>query len=325
MTTKNFNPFLVYSNQLQALLTKASTQTNPTLWLYQNDARTPLFMLEALTRLHAKTYKEKLFIKWQKRFKLLEDELGALDYFVAFNSEFKSNKKIPKEIKTYYTEQAYAIEDRLNIRLHSKKWFEGKLLKFNVKISDYSVLDHQEYIDDLKSVIEKEIISIKDFALKCNYSFTQLEEEVHEMRRKLRWISIYAKALNGLIQLKTSPKKPKYTIDYLTKDVLKSPYNTLPKKPQTNAIIEFDSNSFYALSWMIKELGMLKDNGLRVESLTLALETIDKTTKLVAEKKALTLLQEKNDVEARILKYASEIIFSFITKDKVLDTLVIKK
>ncbi len=321
----NFNPFLVYSNQLQALLVKASTQKNPALWLYQNNARTPLFMLEALMRLHSKAFEEKLFIKWLKRFKALEDELGALDYFVAYENEFKINKKISKDIKSYFTQQAHVIEDRLNIRLHSKKWFEGKLLKFNVKISEYSVLDNKEYIDDLKKVIEKEVTSIKDFALKCNYSFSQLEEEVHEIRRKLRWISIYAQALNGLIQLKPSAKKPKYAIDYLTKDILKSPFNTLPKKPQTNVVVEFDSNSFYALSWMIKEIGMLKDNGLRVEALTQAIKSVEKTTYAVAEKKALLLLNEKNDVEARILKYASEIVFSFITKDKVLDGLIIKK
>ena len=56
MTTQNFNPFLFYSEQLHVLFTKASKQKNPALWLYANNARTPLFMLEALTRIHDKAF-----------------------------------------------------------------------------------------------------------------------------------------------------------------------------------------------------------------------------------------------------------------------------
>ena len=73
MTTKEFNPFLFYSKQLQVLFKKAAEQKNPALWLYNNDARTVLFMLEALTRIHNKAFDEKIFSKWNKRFKKLED------------------------------------------------------------------------------------------------------------------------------------------------------------------------------------------------------------------------------------------------------------
>src|SRR4051812_44378615 len=93
-TTKSFNPFLFYSAQLQTLLTKAAKQKDPALWLYKNGARTTLFMLEALTRLHKNAFDEKLFEKWNKRFKKLEDIFGQIDEYDALEATFKSNKKV---------------------------------------------------------------------------------------------------------------------------------------------------------------------------------------------------------------------------------------
>jgi len=45
---QRFNFFL---DQLQSLLANAQNQKNPALWLYSNNARTTLFMLEALAKL----------------------------------------------------------------------------------------------------------------------------------------------------------------------------------------------------------------------------------------------------------------------------------
>lgn len=92
MTSKDFNPFLFYSAQLQELLLKSSKEKNPALWLYKNNARTILFMLEALTRLHNHAFDEKLFEKWNKRFKKLEDLFGEIDQYIVLENELKLNK-----------------------------------------------------------------------------------------------------------------------------------------------------------------------------------------------------------------------------------------
>jgi hypothetical protein len=325
MTEKQFNPFLFYSMQLQALFVKAAKQKNPALWLYENNARTPLFMLEALTRLHDNAFDEAFLNKWHLRFKKLEDEFGLLDYYVAFDIEFKSNKKITKPILANFTYNVEVVSGRLNSRLNDKDWLSGKLLNFNVKLSQYTLFYDEEHIAELRYVIEKEIEKIKSVALKLNYSFTEIELEVHEMRRKLRWISIYAQALNGLIQTKLTSKKVKYTTNYLTKDIVKSPYNKLPAKPKNTAIMEYDSDSFFALSWVIKELGTLKDNGLRIEALADAIQKVEKTDEQHATEKAIGLLGVKKDAMQVILKQASDMIYNFIVKDKILDTLLIKK
>ncbi len=324
MTEKQFNPFLFYSMQLQALFVKATKQKNPALWLYENNARTPLFMLEALTRLHDNAFDEAFLTKWHMRFKKLEDEFGLLDYYVAFEKEFKSNKKITKPILANFTQNVEVVSGRLNSRLNDKDWLRGKLLNFNVKLSQYTLFYDEEHVAELRYVIEKEIEKIKSFALKLNYSFTEIESEVHEMRRKLRWISIYAQALNGLIQSKPASKKIKYTTTYLTKDIVNSPYNKLPIKPKNTAIMEYDSDSFFALSWVIKELGILKDNGLRIEALADAIQKVENADEQQATEKAIGLLGVKKDTKQVILKQASDMIYNFIVKDKILDTLLIK-
>src|SRR6186713_3659761 len=90
--------FEQHLNKLQELLIKSSKQKNPALWLYQNDARTPLFMLEGLAKLYAGIHNEKKFKKLKEQFKLLEDGFGAIDYYDSFAKEFAGNAAIPAAI-----------------------------------------------------------------------------------------------------------------------------------------------------------------------------------------------------------------------------------
>jgi hypothetical protein len=48
--------FDFFINQFEALLIKAGKQKNSALFLYKNNARTPLFMLEALAKLYAELH-----------------------------------------------------------------------------------------------------------------------------------------------------------------------------------------------------------------------------------------------------------------------------
>ena len=323
MPSKKNNPFLLYSDQLQTLLTKAAKQKDPAMWLYKNGARAPLFMLEALTRLHDKAFDEKLFYKWNNRFKKLEDLLGEIDQYVVFGKEFKTNKKIPTEALKYFKVNAEKYAEKFNQRLEEKDWLNGKLKSFENKLSEFTVDYNQEYIDELQFSIVDEIDSILNFVLQCDYQFTKLEEQVHELRRKLRWLSIYGQAFQGIIQLKKSTKKQKTEINYFTKKVLNSPFNKLSPKQKNTAIIQFDADSFYCLSWLIDELGKLKDDGLRIHELKNALYISEKITEAHAKEKAISILGFKKTMETDILKQASDTVKTAISKDKILDKLVI--
>src|SRR5882757_1485380 len=93
--------FEYHLTQVETLLAKAAVQKNPALWLYKNNLRTPFFMLEALAKLYAGIHNKKKFTKLNEQFKLIEDTLGAIDYYDAFANEFKANKKIPADVTGY--------------------------------------------------------------------------------------------------------------------------------------------------------------------------------------------------------------------------------
>lgn len=324
MPTQNFNPFLFYSKQLQTLLTKAAEQKNPALWLFKNNVRTSLFMLEALTRLHSKAFDEKLFNKWNIRFKKLEDLFGEIEQYSELETELKSNKKVSKEILKYFTVNTNNYVVKCNQRLQEKDWFNDKLKSFDYKLSAFDVEYNQEYLNELKYSIKIEIDSILNFAKKSNYHFTKMEEQVHEMRRKLRWLSIYAIALNGLIQLKKTNKKNNFKINYFTKEILNSPYNKLPLRPKNTALLEFDNDSFFALSWIINEIGTLKDNFIKIQKLSDAIFIVENVTIMEANKKAISILGLKTNPQKEILKQASTILETALVKDKILNSLVIE-
>lgn len=324
MTTQAFNPFLFYSTKLQSLLSKAAGQKDPALWLYKNDVRTVLFMLEALTRLHKHAFEEKVFDKWNKRFKKLEDLFGEIDEYAALEAQFKTIKKIPKEVIKYFTLHKENYLEKCNRRLASKDWLSDKVLSFDQKIGEFDQAYNEAYVDELRFALEKEVDDMLYFALKVNYRFTKIEEEVHELRRKFRWLSIYAQAMRGVIQLRKSGKRKKHHHAYFTKEILQSPYNTLPAKPKDVAVLEFDSDSFFALSWAIHELGKLKDRVLNLHQLRDAIYITGQVNKEEVTQKAIAMLGLKATVEADVLKEASELIKTFMTKDKILDTLIVK-
>lgn len=319
-----FNPFLYYSEQLQNLLHQAAKQKDAAWWLYKHDARTVFFMLEALTRLHQKAFDEKVFDKWNKRFKKLEDLFGEVDEYAALETQFKANKKIPREVIRYFTVRKESALEKCNRRLLAKDWLKDKLEAFDRKISAFDQAFDEAYLAELRFALEKEIDAILYFALRVNYQFTKIEDEVHELRRKLRWLSIYAQALRGLIQLKKSASRSTYAQQYFTRDILNSPFNKLPPKPAKAAVMEFDVNSFYALSWAIRQLGTWKDSILNLHQLRDAIYVTGHGNKAEAGKQALEFLGMKASAESDVLREASEMLRVFITHDKILDTLIVE-
>ena len=64
--------FEFFLNQLETIILKADKQKNPGLFLYKNNARTPLFMLEALSKMYAEIHNKKKFSKLKEHFKFQE-------------------------------------------------------------------------------------------------------------------------------------------------------------------------------------------------------------------------------------------------------------
>ena len=291
-TAKGLQRFEHYLLQLQPMLDAANAAPNPALLLYQQNARTPLFMLEALARMYEKIHNKKIFGKQKVHFKLMEDMLGAIDYYDAFNKELTGIKKIPAAIKRYLQAKTDEKLAALNEVLLSEGWIgSGNKRKDKIaqKLKKADWLNDAEDANAVEKQYQKSINSIIDKIKTNEINFDNVEEDVHELRRQLRWLSIYPQCFQGLFQLKTDLKPTTAQKKYLTKEIINSPFNKMPAKGDLEKIITLNANNFYALSWMIAELGKLKDNGLQIEVLIEAILATTKSQEKQAVQRAYTI------------------------------------
>jgi ribosomal protein S17E len=318
--------FEFHLKTLELLLIKASKQKNTALWLYKNNARTPLFMLQGLAKMYAGLHNKKKFTKLKEHFKLLEDGLGSIDYYDNFAKQFATNKKIPAEVTKYLQEQTNVKINQLNELLKENKWLGAKpqrVVKIKEKLREAAWLTPTEEVKAMSTFYKKAIDDIITFVNENNFVFTDVENDIHELRRKLRWLSIYPQALKGAIQFDDNRKKVSSVLKkYHTKEILQSPFNKLPKDTfQINTLI-LNQNYFYALSWMIAELGKLKDSGLGIIAIKEALEQNAGLSNEVAINKAYELLGTKQSKLSNLLNDA-ETICKIFFKEKNLQNLVV--
>ncbi len=317
--------FDFFLNQLQGFLDKAAKQKNPALWLYQNNARTPFFMLEALAKLYGGIHNKKKFDKLKDHFKLLEDAIGQIDYYDSFAKEFSTSKKIPAAVKNYIQAQSREKIQSLNEILKENEWLsEGnvRIKKIRNKLSEADWQKEKEDIDSIYDFYAISVNKLLEFINQRDFHFENMEADVHELRRKLRWLSIYPQTLRGAVQISKAKTTPKYLAKYLTKEITGSPYNVMPDAADNKHFLILEKNRFYALSWMIAELGKLKDNGLRVVVIQEALLQTGKTTEKGALKKAYELLGTKQPRLHQLLDDVENICKTYF-KEKNLQSLLI--
>ncbi len=254
------NAFQYHLDQLQELLVKASADKDPGMWLLKNNGRTPVFMVEALCKIY-KDLDEKTFTKLKARFKTLEDAIGRLDYYTGFEEQYKEDAAMSAFIKKRISETS----KQLNTILTGERWIikdYKRIRKAFEKLEKIKWPEEKENILLIDRFYKKSIGEIEEFYHSTGEKFNDIEQQIHELRRKLRWLSIYPHAVRGTIQLHGNIDYPELQ-SYVTEDVIHSPFNTFP--PEANCIFVFLLNKtpFLALSWMISSLGKLKDNGLR--------------------------------------------------------------
>jgi hypothetical protein len=322
--------FEYYLNQLQELITKASKHKNPALWLYQNNARTPLFMLEGLAKLYAGLHNKKKFSKIKEQVKLLEDGIGQIDYYDAFAKEFVANKKMPATITNYLQAQSREKIQSLNEILVENNWLgdnANRIEKIRKKLGEADWQDDKEEIKNMHRFYINAINKILEFINEKDFQFTNVENDLHEFRRMIRWLSIYPQAVRGCMQL-SKPKEaaPKHLAKYLTAAVKKSPYNVLPDAGDQKLFLLFDKNRFYALSWLIAELGNLKDTGLKTEVIKEALLQTSPKGLSTKEKDIMAMAYKLAGPRTKTIQQildAAEKIIKIYCKEKNLESLIL--
>jgi hypothetical protein len=328
MSSKQFNGparFDHFLKQLEVLLDKASRQKNPALWLYRNDGRTTLFMLEGLAKMYACLHNEKKFIKLDLQFKLLEDVLGAIDYYDVFAKQFIANKRIPDTVITYLQAQAREKIQSLNEMLVEGEWINAdnkRVKQIRKTLNKIDWLKEREEIKKIERFYDDTITKITRFVDKENFHFENIETDVHELRRKLRWLSIYPHALLGSIQLSKAKKMPKQLAKYITKQEISYPFNKMPDAGNNQYFLLLEQNHFYALSWMIAELGRLKDSGLQVIVIKEALQQTATINDAAAYKKAYQFIGAGQLTLRQLLDKADKVCKTYFA-EKNLDELLI--
>ncbi len=274
-STNGFTRFEFYLDKLDALFQQASNEKNPALWLYTNSARTPLFMLEGLAKLYANIHNKKKFEKLKEQLKLLEDTLGAIDYYDSLAKEFAGDAAIPAILTDYLQGQAREKIQRLNDLLVSEKWIAAKSNRIKKVRKKLAAADWKEPKEELKEIFnfyKRSIKEIKEFMYATGDGFTEIESQVHAIRRKLRWLSIYPQALQGIIQFNDSNIINEKVKKYLIPEIVDSPFNKMPETGSNTYFLLLEKHYFLALSWMIAELGRLKDSGLKILAITEAFQ-----------------------------------------------------
>ena len=312
--------FTFYTQQIKVLLSKAREENDPALWLLNNNARTPFFMLEGLAKVYTNLHNPKKFDKLREHFKLIEDGLGQIDYYYSLCAAFAADKLIPTDCRQYIVTRLDQSVAQMNDELKNKDWLSNgnnRILKITEKLKEADWLNPIKEVGAISGFYKSSIVNITQFVTETNYHFDNVEKDVHELRRKLRWLSIYPQAFQGAIQYATDIKTAAHLKKYLTREIINSPYNKLPPAGNNTSFFLLQKNYFLALSWMIAQLGNLKDEGLLLTGLC---EAIKHNTACMDDEilvKAETLLGRKQRRMQSILDDSEAITRTFFKENNL--------
>ena len=315
--------FLYFLNQVQIILQKTSESESPALLIYKENIRTPFFMLEVLSRLYKKMMDKKKFKKLDVCFKEMEDLLGTIDFYDGFHKEFLKQKNMPGPITDYLKSKMDEKLKKLDHLLNKENWIgkhNKKIEKIIKKLDKTDWPGEEEDPVEILHIYRYYIDKINQNYKKSNLTFKNIETDIHELRRELRWLSIYPQALGGLMQFKEDNGTQDFLNKYLTPGIINSPYNVMPDGSKVENHILINKNYFYALSWMIDALGTLKDSGLTIIALEESLRSVYHITS-GTEQLAYSMCDDAQMKIPEILGKSQQIVKTFF-EENILENLI---
>ena len=267
------------SNNLDAAL--QAYKDNPTqpfgFYVHHHDCRTPLFKIQALARLLDRKKKKNVraISAILSISKTIEDVIGQFDFA---SSILKGNEKwqFPDEVKNQILIQYGFALGTLEECLLQLGWItRGKnVIQYDDFGFDYlksalKEISFPSYKREKKQVLQmfKNIcLDIDEDIREKKIDLTHIEDGIHEFRRDIRWLSIYASALRGKVILSNNPETDPFQ-HFITPGNIDGKYNTLIINEDEKNILTFQQGGFYALGSLISDLGNIKDKGLITEYL----------------------------------------------------------
>lgn len=229
--------------------------------------RAEVFALEGIFRLvlkqHDKDQPE--LTKYLGILKNIEDQVGKYSFSVETAQVVKNlfNGKKTATMARESSEGVIVAEKVLVKHMLKEKWSAQleEVLKFTQSYS-WPNKTKKFLKKALKNELKKLKVKIKDQLLPIisvpEYSHLQLEDGVHELRRNIRWISIYIQAYKDKFYLSEVPKKLSSYEKSLIKKHKNSPFSQLTGDDNQ---VKLNRIAYYDLSEMIKTIGDLKSLG----------------------------------------------------------------
>lgn len=310
--------FLFFINKIELLIESSKSEENIAKYVFLNDLRTPMFMLEGLSKMYSKINDEEIFTELKEQFKTIEDALGAIDFFAAYKNEFAANKKIKTAIIEYFQENENKKLEEFGAILIEQNWLNGVKIEEIKNILNQIDWDKEEKeIEKIKKYYKKQIEKINEFVVEIGYPFHDVEENIHELRRRVRWLSIYPQALRGAIQLIDIEPIAYHLQKYQLPEIVNSKYNIMPEAGPHSYFLNVNKQKFFALSWYILKMGTLKDYGLKINALKEAFKIKISLNEVASETETYALLGNKQPSQADVLEKASEISKIFFEENNL--------
>jgi len=260
--------------------------------ILHQDLRSTLFHLEGILKLYRHGYERALEAPYRAT-KSLEDALGALGAGLEL-VERARRLGVPQPALDWCETQASLSRSDVIEQLQTR-WLplpDGTIPMVRATCDALIALDFEGYATDRRSLI-REIRSWlgKVASTPLDMYVLQGNHGLHELRRQLRWLPIFAVSLDGLVVTSDKRNPVKEYRALLTSEVAASPYARLPEPIREDKPIKISRSLFLAAIDLISQLGELKDMAEDVEGLEHALigGGVAKTSRS-ARAQALTLV-----------------------------------
>jgi len=259
--------------------------------LMAGDTRRMVFLLEGLLKLYRKTY-PKLESQYQ-RVKALEDALGGISYTAAMLREVDTTG-LPDKVIQQTREKCLNAQAKAE-QLLADRWLPGTAPDGRIK-GVASILAHldaqawQPYDQDRETLLKT--IRSELHEIETNrYDMADLHNGLHELRRRLRWISVFTEAVDGLVVLDATRNPLPALAPRLDTDLARSKFAQLQPPVRESTPVRLSKSLYLENMAAVLELGAIKDALEPLDFVATALQEAGLTTNRAAsEALALTSL-----------------------------------
>lgn len=283
------------TQQIRACIHNSGTEA---FTFYTSGVRNHYFYAETICRIGRDLGSEEVFEKHLKKFKEAEDILGKYDFYFSLSEATSHNPECRERFEELHGEDFANAGEKLHQLLDEERYSKHHSTFLN---------DCREIEFDKPDKLRKEfgefyikaIQKLNKAWQKGEYNPDEIEAGIHELRRKLRWLSLYAQVSNGLIQLTGKEEKTELAKLYVNREILKSPFLQFPTAPEDIRPLEIQFVHFAALSSLIATLGELKDAGLTLEALNAAEKPLKCLTALSSDHRNLSAIRKDAEEHTR--------------------------